>query len=424
MKFKVQGSKFKVTNSKKRVFHFLILLLTAHCFLPTVSAQIAVKGEQVWTMTGDTAIQNGVVLIGANGKIEKVGAASAVQIPSNYRVVNAKVVTPGLIDAHSTVGLSGYLNQVHDQMQLDGGGAMQPELRAIDAYNPQERLVTWIRSFGVTTINTGHAPGAAISGQTTIAKTIGETVDESVIVTTSMVVGTMGQSALAPGKSPGTRGKLMAILRNDFLKAQEYQRKFDAAKDDASKPSRDMRLEMMARLLKREIPFLVTAHRAQDIVSAIRLAKEFNLRLIIDGAAEAHLVLNEIKASGFPVIIHPTMMRGAGEAESMTMENAMKLKQAGILTALQSGFEAYVPKTRIVLFEAAAAASNGLNFRDALALITIDAAKILNVEARIGSLETGKDGDVAMYDGDPFEFTTHCTGTIINGKMVSDKERQ
>src|SRR5215218_6374156 len=135
-----------------------------------VDAQIAIKGETVWTMAGEP-ITNGVVLV-KDGKIQAVGSTAQVKIPANYRTISAKVVTPGLIDAHSVVGLNGYLNQPHDQMALDGGGPMQPELRAIDAYNADERLIEWIRGFGVTTIHTGHQPSALISGQTMIAKTI------------------------------------------------------------------------------------------------------------------------------------------------------------------------------------------------------------------------------------------------------------
>jgi imidazolonepropionase-like amidohydrolase len=132
------------------------------------------------------------------------------------------------------------------------------------------------------------------------------------------------------------------------------------------------------------------------------------------------MVINEIKSSGFPVIVHPTMFRAGGETENLNMETASKLRAAGITVALQSGYENYVPKTRVVLFEAGVAAANGLSRRDALATVTIDAAKILGLDSRIGSLVKGKDADVAMYDGDPFEYTTHCTGTIINGQVVSE----
>ncbi|MBA2647463.1 MAG: amidohydrolase family protein, partial [Pyrinomonadaceae bacterium] len=129
------------------------------------------------------------------------------------------------------------------------------------------------------------------------------------------------------------------------------------------------------------------------------------------------------KAAGVSVIVHPTMYRAVGEAENLSMETAATLRKAGVLIAVQSGFEGYVPKTRIVLFEAAAAAANGLSFDDALAAVTIDAARILGVAARVGSLETGKDADLALFDGDPFEYTSHVTGVIVNGKVVSETAR-
>lgn len=377
-------------------------------------AQIAVKGELVWTMAGDP-IQNGVVLIN-NGKIERVGPAAQVQIPAGYRIVSAKVVTPGLIDAHTVIGLNGYLNQPHDQMAFDGSSSFQPELRAIDAYNAEERLVQWVREFGVTTIHTGHQPTALVPGQTMIAKTWGRNVDEATIVPTAMVAVVLGTAANAgQGKSPGTRGKQMAMLRSELIKAQENLAK--------KEPPKDLRSDIMMKVIKGDVRLLITAHKDQDIMSALRLAKEFNLKIVLDGAAEAPLVLNEIKASGFPVILHPTMARAAGDAESLSMETASKLKAAGIPVALQSGYESYVPKTRVVLFEAAMAAANGLSKSDALALITIDAAKILGLDNRIGSLSVGKDADLALYDGDPFEYTSHCIGTIINGQLVNEGAR-
>ncbi len=387
-----------------------ILFLTAN-----IQAQIAVRGETVWTMAGEN-ITNGVVLIGANGKIEAVGAASSITIPSNYRTISAKVVTPGLIDARTVIGLNGYLNQPHDQMALDGSNPVQPELRAIDSYNAEERLVQWVREFGVTTIHTGHSPQALMSGQTMIAKTTGKNVEEATIIPTAMIATVLGQGAIAgQGRSPGTRAKQAAMLRAELIKASENSKKTDAPKD--------LKSEIMVRVIKRELPLLITAHTAQDIMTALRIAKEFNIRIVLDGAAESHLLINEIKASGFPVIIHPTMYRAGGELENLSMETASKLKAAGIPVALQSGYEGYVPKTRVVLFEAALAAANGLSRRDALATITIDAARILGIDNRVGSIAVGKDGDIAMYDGDPFEYTSHCTGTIINGRIVSEVVR-
>lgn len=383
-------------------------------FASTAFSQIAVKGETVWTMADDP-ITNGVVLIN-NGKIEAVGTAAQVKIPANYRVVSAKVVTPGLIDAHTVIGLNGYLNQPHDQMALDGGGSIQPELRAIDAYNAEEKLIEWVRGFGVTTIHTGHQPSALVSGQTMIAKTTGKNVDEATIVPTSMIAVTIGNAANAgQGRSPGSRAKQASMLRAELIKAQENAKK--------AEPPTDLKSAMFISVIKREIPLLVTAEMAQDIMTAIRIAKEFNIRIVLDGVSEAHMLIDEIKASGFPVIVHATMARAGGERENLSMETASKLKAAGIPFALQSGYEGYVPKTRVILFEAGVAAANGLSRQDALASVTIDAAKILGIDNRVGSLAVGKDADLAMYDGDPFEYTTHCIGTIINGAVVSEVVR-
>ena len=141
---------------------------------------------------------------------------------------------------------------------------------------------------------------------------------------------------------------------------------------------------------------------------------------MLDGCSDAPLVLPEIKSSGFSVILHPTMKRSSEDAANLSMETAAKLKAAGIPFALQSGYENYVPKTRVVLFEAAVAAANGLGFDAALASITLDAAKILGIDARTGSLAPGKDADLALYDGDPFEYTTHCTGTVVGGQVFAD----
>jgi imidazolonepropionase-like amidohydrolase len=165
---------------------------------------------------------------------------------------------------------------------------------------------------------------------------------------------------------------------------------------------------------------MITAHKAQDIANALRLAREFDIRILMDGGAESYLLIDEIKAAGAAVIIHPSMARAFGELKNMSFETAAKLHRAGIPVALQSGYESYVPKTRVVLFEAALAAANGLSFEEALGAITIDAARILGIERRVGSLEVGKDGDVALFDGDPFEYTTHCVGVVIDGNVVSD----
>ncbi|HEX9614880.1 MAG TPA: amidohydrolase, partial [Bacteroidota bacterium] len=171
----------------------------------TAVAQIAVRGETVHTMAGK-AIRDGVVLIKGT-KIERVGPASTVTIPEGYKVFTAKEVTPGLVDAHTTVGLAGIYNVPHDQMQLEKSEPIQPHLRAIDAYNPKEKLVEWIRNLGVTTVHTGHGPGALMSGTTMVTKTDGETIAEALMHPNTMVAFTLGSTVSRNFKSPGTRSK-------------------------------------------------------------------------------------------------------------------------------------------------------------------------------------------------------------------------
>jgi imidazolonepropionase-like amidohydrolase len=393
------------------------LALTGALGAGAVEAQVAVRAKTIHTMAG-AAVENGVVLV-RDGKVERVGPASGISIPSDYRVLEAEVATPGLIDAHSVVGLAGYLNQPQDSDQLETSAPIQPELRALDAFNARERLVEWLRGLGVTTIHTGHAPRALVSGQTMIVKTTGEETDEAAVVPTAMIAATLGSAGLAEqDKSPGTRAKAVALLRADLIKAQEYLAK---QKDAEDAPARDLKLEVLGRVLRKELPLLVTAQRATDITAALRIAEEFDLRVVLDGAAEAYLVTDAIKAAGVPVILHPTMARATGDLENLSMETAATLRKAGIPLALQAGYESYVPKTRVVLFEAAVAAANGLTREEALAAITIDAARILGVDKHLGSLEAGKDADIVLFDGDPLEYTSHVTGVLIDGQVVSSE---
>ena len=155
-------------------------------------------------------------------------------------------------------------------------------------------------------------------------------------------------------------------------------------------------------------------------MSALRIADEFDINIVLDGASESYLLIDEIKAAGVPVILHPAMARAWGEKENLSFTTAAKLINAGIPTAYQSGYESYVPKTRVVLFEAGITLAHGVSFEQALAAVTIESAKILGIADRVGSLEVGKDGDLALYDGDPFEYTSHAVGTIIEGVLVSD----
>jgi imidazolonepropionase-like amidohydrolase len=327
------------------------------------------------------------------------------------------------VDAHTVVGLAGYLNQPHDQDQLERSNAIQPELRAFDAYNAQEPLVEWVRSLGVTTLHTGHGPGALMSGQTMIVKTRGTNVGEAIVDSVTMLAMTLGPEVGANyAGRPGTRAKGVALVRAEFIKAQDYLKKVKSA-EKGKEPPRDLKLETLSRVLEGKTPALITAQKASEILAALRLQQEFGFKLVLDGAAESYQLIEEIKRANVPVILHPTMARHGGTLENATLETAKKLREAGITVALQSGFEGYVPKTRVVLFEAAMAASYGLPFEQALAAVTIDAARVLGIAGRVGSLEAGKDGDLALFDGDPFEFTSHVCAVLIEGQVVSESCR-
>jgi imidazolonepropionase-like amidohydrolase len=401
-------------------------MLSAVCLLAAFTpalAQVAIKGSTVYTMTS-APLRDGVVLI-ENGKIKAVGPASSVTIPSGWKTLEAAVVTPGLIDAHGTVGLSGLLNgkdQAHDQEQLEGSSPIQPELRAIDAYNPLDPLVAYLRSFGVTTVHTGHAPGETVSGGTILVKLHGTTVEEALIRADVAVAATIGPGALKGEKSPGTRGKQMAMLRAELTKAQEYLAKQAKAKPDEP-VARDLKLDVWVRVLKGELPLMITAQRAQDIDTALRLAQEFKFKLWLDGGSESYLLADALKQAGVPVIARPSMMRAVGEQANATVELPALLRSKGVSLAMGSGYESYVPKTRVILFEAALAAVNGLGPESALAMITRDAAQLLGVSDRVGTLQPGKDADIAMFDGDPFEYTTHCVGTLIDGTLEFQGQR-
>ncbi|MCY2985231.1 MAG: amidohydrolase family protein [Planctomycetota bacterium] len=411
----------------------------------TAQQPLVVQAKKVITATGQT-IENGTVVC-VDGKIKAIGKTGEVSIPEKAAIMQSEVAMPGMIDVRSCAGLSGILNVDHDSDHLESSSPLQPELRAIDAYNPREELVEYIRSFGVTTIHTGHAPGELMSGQTLIAKTIGNSIEEALIVEGRAIAATLAEASSKSGKSsPGTRGKQMAMLRTLFIEAQELQAKIDAKANpkpaeksdaDGSKQSdkdidkekkpepvaRNLRLEAVMQVLAGKKALLITADRAQDIASAIRLAEEFKIKIWLDSAADAHLMIPQIKAAGICVLLHPSMARASGEKENQSFLTASKLQAAQIPFAIQGGFEAYVPKVRVVLFEAAIAASHGLSHDAAIESITISPARILGIQNRVGSLEVGKDADLALYDGDPLEYTTHCVGVIINGKVVSTTKR-
>ncbi len=389
---------------------------------PAASGQVAVRAEILHTVSGPT-LENAVVIAGAGGAIEWVGPAADAEIPAGVEVLEAAVVTPGLVDARSVVGLAGALNsnvgQVRDQDQLDRSSPIQPELRAIDAFDAAETLVEWVRSYGVTTLHTGHGPGALISGQTMIVKTRGSNTEEAVIVPARMLAATLGNAVTSNFDSPGTSSKGVAMLRGALIAAQAYReqarRAASGGPDTPQPPAPDLAKEALVRVLDGELSLLVTANTATEIAAALRLQREFDFDLVLDGAAESYLLLDKIREAGVPVVVHPPMSR----VRNASFETAGMLAEAGVLFAIQTGFEDYVPKTRVLLWEAAIAAANGLGREGALEAVTLGAARILGIDNRVGSIEVGKDADLVLYDGDPFEYTSHVCGVVIESEVFS-----
>ncbi|MBK7558337.1 MAG: amidohydrolase family protein [Chitinophagaceae bacterium] len=395
---------------KKICILFLLLPATQG-----IKAQTAIKAEMIYTVSG-SPIRNGVVLV-KNGKIENIG--TNLSIPAGYTIYETKVLTPGFVDARSLVGISGALNIPTDQDQLEKSGPIQPDLRAIDAYNPEETLVKVIRDYGVTTIHTGHGVGALVSGQTMIAKTKAGTVETVTIKPLSMLAMTIGPSVSGNFTSPGTKAKQIAMIRTELLKAQAYLKK-QSDKDSSKRPAADLKLDALVKLLNGEIKALITANSSVDIMSAIRLAKEFKLKLVLNGAEEAYRLIPEIKNTNAEIILHATMARNGGDMVNMNMESASLLTKAGITVSIETGYEGYVPKTRILLFEAAQAMVFGLGFDDALKAITLNPARLLGIADKVGSIEKGKDADLVLFNGDPFEYLSKVCGVMIDGVMVKE----
>ncbi len=456
-----------------RIRSFSVVSLCLLCFsCPLAWAQqLAISAATLHTVSSSGTIQDGVVLI-ENGKITQVGSAADITVPDGYERLTSDTVTPGFIDAHSVVGLAGWYNVLADQDQDETTAPNQAELRAIDGFNPSEPLLAYLLQHGVTVIQAGPGRSNPIGGQAGIFKTHGSTVEAMTLRFPSAMIFTLGE---VPKKTygerkqtPMTRMGTAALIRQALIGAQSYAKQWqdyassvdsasadevsgdeasehqasadevsadevsvdevsvdEVSVDEVSKdkdhkaPDRDLKKEALAAVVQGELPALFTVHREDDILTALRIAKEFNLTLLLDAATEGYLVAPEIQQAGVPVIVHPSMQRISSlETSNTSLENAAILADAGIRIALQSGFESYVPKTRIVLFEAAIAMVNGLGFERALRAITLDAAQILGIDARVGSLEPGKDADLVLFDGDPFEYTSHIQTVILNGQVV------
>jgi imidazolonepropionase-like amidohydrolase len=389
-----------------------------------------VHAARVHTVSHGT-IEDGIILV-EDGKIKAVGPRDKVQVPDGLPELTAAVVTPGLIDTHSAVGLSGALNITADQDQDERSDPNQADLRALDGFNPREGLLEFLRSQGVTVIHAVPGPVNVIAGQTGIFRTAGHTAESMALRATAGILINLGElpKATYPGKAPTTRMATAALVRSAFAQARDYQRKKAGAKDDKAPPA-NPKNDALVLALEKKVPVIFSAHRADDIETALRLGKEFDLRVILDMATEGYLMADRLAAAGVPVVAHPPMQRaGSIETYNSQLCNAAVLADHKIPLAIGTGFESYVPKTRVLRYEAALALVNGLGYERTLAAVTLDAAKILGIEKDYGSLEPGKVADLVLYDSDPagpklpsdpFEYTSHVSKTIMAGRVVYDR---
>jgi imidazolonepropionase-like amidohydrolase len=376
-----------------------------------VEGKFVILANRVHTVSGGTI--EGCVIIVEKGKITAVGKKSDVKVPTDAKQIWANDVTPGLIDAHSCVGLTGALNIPADQDQDEASDPNQADLRALDGFNPDEPLLEYLRQTGVTVIHAVPGRVNVIAGQTGVFRTAGKTAPQMALKFPAGLLVNLGETPKStyPSKGPLTRMAVANLVRTAFAQAR-----------DAAKPASG-KVEVLKPFVRGELPVYFSAHRADDILTGLRLADEFKLKPVLDLATEAYLVGDRIAQAKVPVVVHPTMQRAGSSMETLNSQvaNAAALADRGVNVTIGTGYEGYVPKTRVLRHEAAMAAVNGLGRERALRAVTLDAAKLLGIADRFGSIEVGKAADLVLYDGDPFEHATHVTFTLIDGQVVWDR---
>jgi imidazolonepropionase-like amidohydrolase len=382
----------------------------------------AIAAGLIHTASGKP-ISDGVILIN-DGKIEAIGSREKITIPSGLPVRKALVVTPGLIDASTCVGISGGLNVPADLDQDEQSDPNTAECRVLDAFNPDDGLLEWFRRNGTTMVHVTPGRRNIIAGQTGLFRAAGTTAQGMALQSPAGILINLGETAKEsyPGKVTTRMGTAL-LVRTAFLQAKSHAAKIKSATPDKA-PAPNPKLEALIPALEKKIPVYFAAHRADDIDTALRLAEEFGLDARLTLATEAHLMADRIKAAKVPVVVHPPMQRAGGSIETMHsyLGNAAVLANKGIPVIFGTSYEGYVPRTRVLRYEAAIAMAYGLGQDRALSAITIDAAKLLGVADKYGSLEVGKVADLVCYDGDPFDHPTHVTATIMSGKVVYDRE--
>ena len=413
----------------------LLLLISLLSIVPlSFAGNIAIVADHLYTMDAGLQGGPGVVLI-RDGKVEDVRLGADLKAPDGYQVIHGVYVTPGLIDAYTSTGVSGAYNIPADQDQDEATDPNTADVNVRDSLNPQDLLFRYVNAYGVTTMQITPGPRNPIAGSAGIFKTAGpnspfRTADEQIVQLNSAMVFNLGEAPKQTygkdRKAPVTRMKTAEMIRNALLQAKQYQDKWDKWKKDGSdaskEPSLDTKLAALAPVVTGKVPAIFNVYRADDIDTAIRIGTEFHLKYMLASVTEGYLIREKIHQAGVPCLVGAVMQPLEDlQTSNATYENAALLERAGVPVAIMTGYVGYVPKSRILLFEAAIAATNGLGLEPALRAVTISPAKILGIDDRTGSLTKGKDADVAVFDGDPFEYTSHVQNVLVQGEITYQK---
>lgn len=381
-----------------------------------------IKNGKIITITGKT-YENGCILI-KNGKIIEISEHIE---ENNERVIDAKGgwVIPGIIDAHCHVGM---FEEGIGFEGSDGNEAtdpITPHLRAIDAVNPMDSAFEDARNSGITTVMTGPGSANVIGGQFVVMKTHGVCIDDMVIKDSAAIKIAFGENPKrvyhGKGKTPSTRMATAGLLRETLVKAKNYMGKKNSAKIKGDSFEVDLKMEGLIPVLQKKIPLKAHAHRADDILTAIRIAKEFDVNLTLEHCTEGEFIAKYINEANVSAVVGPTLTsKTKVETRNKSFKTPGVLHKAGVKVAIMTDHPV-IPIQYLPLC-AGLAAKEGLGIDEALKAITINAAEIAGVDDKIGSIEIGKDADIAIFDGNPLEVFTNTLYTIINGEVVYEKE--
>ncbi len=358
-----------------------------------------------------------------NGKIAAIGANLPAEDGEQIVDVTGKNIYPGLIDAHSHLGLDNYGIgwEGHDYNEM--GDIVCPQLRGMDGFNPFDRAIRMALEGGVTCVGTGPGSANVLGGTFFAVKTNGTCVDDMILRDAVAMKCAFGENPKRCYKDKGNSARMTtaAKLREMLFKAREYLEAKEAAGEDATKrPKFDMKMEALLPVLKGEMPLKAHAHRADDICTAIRIAKEFGVKMTLEHCTEGHIIADKVKASGFPAAVGPTLTHATKiELTNKTFETPGVLARAGVQVSIIT--DAPVIPQQYLGLCAGLAVKAGMERFDALKAITIHPALHLGIADRVGSLEVGKDADIVVADGDILESGTVVTTVLLDGEIVVEK---